>query len=45
MTTIESLRIETPATLRELALDRLRSAIVAGTFEPGGRFVERSLCE
>jgi len=45
MTTIESLRIETPATLRELALDRLRSAIVAGTFEPGGRLVERSLCE
>jgi len=44
MTTIESLRIETPATLRELALDRLRSAIVAGTFEPGGRLVERSLC-
>src|SRR4029079_1598560 len=45
MTTIESLRIETPATLRELALDRLRSAIVAGTFEPGGRLVERTLCE
>src|SRR4029079_1667184 len=45
MTTIESLRIETPATLRELALDRLRSAIVAGTFQPGGRLVERTLCE
>ena len=45
MTTIESLRIDAPATLRELALERMRSAIVAGTFEPGGRLVERTLCE
>jgi DNA-binding GntR family transcriptional regulator len=42
---IESLRIETPpVTLRELALGRLREAIVAGTFEPGTRLVERTLC-
>jgi DNA-binding GntR family transcriptional regulator len=40
------LRIETPpATLREIALDRLRRAIISGLFEPGQRLVERSLCE
>ena len=33
---IESLRIDSPpVTLREMALDRIREAIVAGTFEPG----------
>ncbi len=43
---IESLRIDSPpVTLRELALDRIREAIVAGTFEPGTRLVERTLCE
>ena len=42
---IESLRIDSPVTLRELALDRVRDAIVAGTFEQGSRLVERSLCE
>ncbi len=41
---IEQLRIESPpATLREIALDRVRAAIVAGTFEPGTRLVERTL--
>jgi GntR family transcriptional regulator, trigonelline degradation regulator len=40
------LRIETPpATLREIALDRLRRAIIAGLFEPGQRLVERTLCD
>ncbi|UJW77808.1 GntR family transcriptional regulator (plasmid) [Rhizobium sp. SL42] len=40
------LRIETPpATLREIALDRLRRAIISGLFEPGQRLVERTLCE
>jgi GntR family transcriptional regulator, trigonelline degradation regulator len=43
---IESLRIESaPVTLRELSLDRIRQAIVAGTFEPGTRLVERTLCD
>lgn len=43
---IESLRIDSPpVTLRELALDRIREAIVAGTFEPGTRLVERTLCD
>lgn len=41
-----SLRIETPpATLREIALDRVRRAIIGGLFEPGQRLVERTLCE
>ena len=42
---IESLKIDSPATLRELALVRIRNAIVVGTFEQGTRLVERSLCE
>ncbi|WP_312798548.1 GntR family transcriptional regulator [Tianweitania sp.] len=43
---LASLRIETaPATLREIALGRMRRAIISGLFEPGGRLVERSLCE
>lgn len=42
---IESLRIDSPVTLRELALNRIRDAIVAGTFEQGTRLVERSLCD
>ena len=43
---IKSLRIDRPpVTLRELALDRIREAIVAGTFEPGMRLVERTLCD
>lgn len=43
---LASLRIETPpATLREIALDRMRRAIIGGLFEPGQRLVERTLCE
>ncbi len=45
-TAIESLRIDSPpVTLREMALTRIRDAIVAGTFEPGARLVERTLCD
>lgn len=41
-----SLRIEeAPPTLRELALDRLRTAIVEHHFAPGSRLTERDLCE
>ncbi|OQP87471.1 GntR family transcriptional regulator [Rhizobium rhizosphaerae] len=44
--TLADLRIETPpATLREIALDRLRRAIISGLFEPGQRLVERTLCD
>ena len=44
--TRRSLRIEEPPpTLRELALDRLRTAIVEHHFEPGSRLTERDLCE
>jgi len=40
------LRIETPpVTLREIALDRMRRAIISGLFEPGERLVERTLCD
>ncbi|MEP7046917.1 MAG: GntR family transcriptional regulator [Ilumatobacteraceae bacterium] len=43
---IESLRIDSPPmTLREMALGRIREAIVAGTFGPGTRLVERTLCD
>ncbi|SIR29488.1 transcriptional regulator, GntR family [Rhizobium sp. RU20A] len=43
---LADLRIETPpATLREIALDRLRRAIISGLFEPGQRLVERTLCD
>jgi GntR family transcriptional regulator, trigonelline degradation regulator len=43
---ISALRIETPpVTLREIALERVRRAIIAGVFEPGERLVERTLCE
>lgn len=41
-----SLRIEEmPRTLRELALDKLRTAIVEHHFSPGARLTERELCE
>lgn len=41
-----SLRIETaPPTLREIALERLRTAIVEHQFAPGSRLTERDLCE
>ena len=40
------LRIDhSPTTLRELAVDRLRQAIIAGRFESGERLVERTLGE
>lgn len=43
---LESLRIDTPPlTLREMALERLRNAIIAGLFSPGQRLVERALCD
>lgn len=42
----DDLRIhEAPATLRALAVDRLRGAIIAGRFQGGDRLVERSLCD
>ncbi|PZQ50114.1 MAG: GntR family transcriptional regulator [Rhodovulum sulfidophilum] len=41
-----ALRIETPpTTLRAMALERLRRAIISGMFKPGQRLVERVLCE
>jgi GntR family transcriptional regulator, trigonelline degradation regulator len=41
-----SLRIDIPTvTLRELAVDRLRQAIIAGRFGSGTRLVERTLCD
>ncbi len=39
------LKIETPARLRDVVLERLRGAIVAGRFASGERLVERSLCD
>ena len=43
---IESLKIVSPpVTLREMALERLRDAIISGLFEPGHRLVERTLCD
>ena len=42
----DDLRIhEAPATLRALAVDRLRGAIIAGRFVGGARLVERTLCD
>lgn len=41
-----TLRIDYPTTtLRELAVDRLRQAIIAGRFAGGDRLVERTLCD
>lgn len=40
------LRVENrPKTLRELALEKLRGAIITGRFQPGERLIERSLCD
>lgn len=40
------LRIDYPATtLRELAVERLRKAIISGHFTSGARLVERTLCD
>ena len=42
----DDLRIDhAPLTLRALAVDRLRGAIVAGRFQGGDRLVERTLCD
>lgn len=42
----DDLRIhEAPATLRAIAVDRLRGAIIAGRFLGGERLVERTLCD
>jgi DNA-binding GntR family transcriptional regulator len=41
-----ALRIDhAPATLRELAVDRIRQAIISGRFAGGHRLVERTLCD
>ena len=46
MVASHSLKIEnTPVTLRELALDKVRQAIISGYFKAGDRLVERSLCD
>jgi DNA-binding GntR family transcriptional regulator len=40
------LRIDrSPATLRSLAVDRMRQAIIGGRFKGGERLVERTLCD
>ena len=41
----DDLRIDQTPTLRALAVDRLRQAIVAGRFQGGDRLVERTLCD
>lgn len=41
-----SLKVERPTgTLRELALEKMRTAILEAHFHPGERLVERTLCE
>lgn len=46
MTIAPDLRIDQlPTTLRELAVDRLRQAIIGGHFPGGHRLVERTLCD
>jgi len=43
---LAALRIDNPpVTLREIALERMRQAIISGLFGPGERLVERALCE
>ncbi|SAK91977.1 GntR family transcriptional regulator [Caballeronia calidae] len=43
---VPSLKVERPnITLRELALEKMRSAILDARFLPGDRLVERPLCE
>jgi DNA-binding GntR family transcriptional regulator len=43
---LSSLKVQRPtATLRELALEKMRTAILEAHFHPGERLVERSLCE
>ncbi|KOC90286.1 GntR family transcriptional regulator [Winslowiella iniecta] len=46
MVASHSLKIENaPVTLRELALAKIRQAIISGYFQAGDRLVERSLCD
>lgn len=46
MVASHSLKIEnTPLTLRELALEKVRQAIISGYFKAGDRLVERALCD
>jgi DNA-binding GntR family transcriptional regulator len=40
-----SLRIAHPPNLREQVAEKIRDAIIGGTFPPGMRLVERELCE
>lgn len=43
---LNDLRIDhAPPTLRALAVERLRAAIIAGRFQGGDRLVERTLCD
>ena len=43
---LSDLRIDTPpVTLRAMALERLRRAIISGVFKSGQRLVERTLCD
>ncbi|RQR27023.1 GntR family transcriptional regulator [Burkholderia sp. Bp9142] len=43
---LPSLKVQRPtATLRELALEKMRAAILDAHFQPGERLVERALCE
>jgi len=43
---LSSLKVQRPtATLRELALEKMRTAILEAHFQPGERLVERALCE
>ncbi|MEX3009097.1 GntR family transcriptional regulator [Hoeflea sp. TYP-13] len=46
MSDLSSLKIaKPPSTLREIALEKMRDAIISGLFEPGQRLVERTLCD
>src|SRR3978361_507984 len=40
-----TLRIEDVPTVRSMVAQKLREAIMSGTFKPGQRLVERELCE
>ncbi len=40
-----ALRIEDVPTVRSMVAQKLREAIMSGTFKPGQRLVERELCE
>src|SRR3954447_2534975 len=40
-----TLRIEDVPTVRSMVAQKLREAIMSGTFKPGQRLIERELCE